>query len=150
MILKSKKLDLIKTYLIDKKTEFSIDAGYERDREESVELFIQIGNNNIDSTIDCSCISCGVYGISGLPKNWNLERIKTLVQPRYRTKFLKELYSEIFVVLKKKERACTILASTNNSPENSMIISTFNSISKHKTFWCKNPNSGNKIRTWIF
>ena len=150
MILKSKKLDLIKTYLINNRSIFHIKAGAYDEREEDFTLTISIGNNNYQSYFSQSGISCGVYDITSLPRNVYLQNILINVKPKFKAKFLKELYSEIFAILKRKEKMCTVLASTNNDTSNSVIISTFNSIAKHKTLWKTNPNSGNKIRTWIF
>jgi hypothetical protein len=152
MILKSTKLNKIKGYLIDSKLELTIEAGYDDDREEDLNLDIYSNNRhiNINSTIEQSSISCGVYNMYSLPSNSQIDQILLKVKPLKRAIFLKELYSEIFVLLKKKEKMCTILASNNNSSRSSYIIKTFNSICTHKTTWKTNPNSGNKIRTWIF
>lgn len=106
-------------------------------------LYINLNFNTTD-------ISCGVYQMYSLPCNYNINRlskfINTAEDPE---KFFKEILKSILDNVKHHERLAMIIASNNNFTDVSIINNILDDISISKSKWIVNPNSSNKIITWI-
>lgn len=94
------------------------------------------------TNVENSLISCGVGQITTINSLYNT--IKSKIKERY----IKQVIIETLNQIKKNEDFTFLLISNNSSNNN--LNKILNSICKTQTFWRINPNSGNKIKVWVY
>ena len=129
------------------------DCGLES-REDDINMYIIFRNAKLNDTfrISVSFIetvsSCGVYQMAGLMLDSDFTQIKKFTKREVNiNNFVKDIYSTIIEYVKAKERAAFVIAS--NNVYGTKINKIFDSLAIVKTDYKKNPNSNNKIKTWI-
>ncbi len=148
------KFDKFKEYFIKTPKVFNItipevddDDEWGEERLSHGNIIIRINAEYISSRFECSEISCGVYTFVSLPYNSQIINVKSLLKEEHKEEFFTLLYDEIFKDLKEKEKVAWMIASTNS--DFTEISKVFDKLAVNKTRWKTNPNSGNKIKTWI-
>ena len=100
---------------------------------------------------DSSEISCGVMQVTNLPTNEDFRRIAPFIKGNKKV-FYTSLFIYVLNKIKKDEyNRCAFIALSNNIHENTSIINDIlNEICQTKSSVRANPNSGNKIKVWIY
>ncbi len=146
--------DALKEYCKDKlitnKTKVQLDTQYFHYDNQNNCLYLNIGNVSLYSKIHKNYdLSCGHRSFTNLSTNYKYEEILKYFKEEYHATVLIDIYRMIFDFIKKELKCQFILVSNNNASGSSIINNIIDKLSRFKTSWENNPNSGNTIAIFI-
>lgn len=133
--------DRLKTNCTRKDDNFDVTITLTKPRVQALDISINFNPSEI---------SCGVYQMYCLPGNIAINGLSKFINSAEKPEeFFAEVLESILDNVKYHEKIAMLVVSNNDAKYSSIINGILDNISLSKSKWILNPNSGNKIKTWI-